>query len=148
MQHLYYLTKKQRKMIFAVMLEPLMVFRKNSVRERTSSSDLILSDMRKEPGIKTVYTVADNRPAAFMTRFFTDMLIKTSLVAAQEEVPPLLFVFDDFEILPKFEQLHEGLIYGPSAGLSFMLLTDNLKTFTTITVATVWKTLLPTLLIS
>lgn len=76
------------------------------------------------------------------------MLIKTSLVAAQEEVPPLLFVFDDFEILPKFEQLHEGLIYGPSAGLSFMLLTDNLKTFTTITVATVWKTLLPTLLIS
>lgn len=128
MQHLYYLTKKQRKMIFAVMLEPLMVFRKNSVRERTSSSDLILSDMRKEPGIKTVYTVADNRPAAFMTRFFTDMLIKTSLVAAQEEeVSPLLFVFDDFEILPKFGQLHEGLIYGPSAGLSFMLLTDNLK---------------------
>lgn len=56
-------------MIFAVMLEPLMVFRKNSVRERTSSSDLILSDLRKEPGIKTVYTVADNRPAAFMTRF-------------------------------------------------------------------------------
>lgn len=93
-----------------------MVFRKNSVRERTSSSDLILSDLRKEPGIKTVYTVADNRPAAFMTRFFTDMLIKTSLVAAQEEVLPLLFVFDDFEILPKFGQLHEGLIYGAVGG--------------------------------
>ena len=128
MQHLYYLTKKQRKMIFAVMLEPLMVFRKNSVRERTSSSDLILSDLRQSSDIRTIYTVADNRPAAFMTRFFTDMLIKTCLDGARKkEMPPLLFVFDDFELLPEFNLLHEGLTYGPAAGMSFMLLTDNLK---------------------
>lgn len=128
MQHLYYLTKEQRKQVFAMLLEPLMVFRKNSVRERTSSSDLLLSDLRQKSGIKTIYTVADNRPAAFMTRFFTDMLIKTSLSAPQgDKRPPLLFVFDDFEILPKFEQLRDGLRYGSAAGLSFMLLTDNLK---------------------
>ena len=127
MQHLYYLTKKQRKMIFAVMLEPLMVFRKNSVRERTSSSDLILSDLQKS-GIKTVYAVSDNRPAAFMTRFFIDMLIKTCLGQTQKASSlPLLFVFDDFEILPKFDLLCEGLKYGPTSKMAFMLLTDNLK---------------------
>lgn len=135
MQHLYYLTKKQRKTIFAMMLEPLMVFRKNSVRERTSSSDLALRDIRGKRDaltgvwqVCTVYTVADNRPAAFMTRFFMDMLIKTNLELYQHKSPfPLLFVFDDFEIMPKFNMLEQGLIHGPQARMSFLLLTDNIK---------------------
>ena len=128
MQHLYYLTKKQRKKIFAMMLEPLMVFRKNSVRERTSSSDIVLSELRDTSEIKTIYMVADNKSSAFMTRFLVDMILKTCLSETdKEEKSPLMFVFDDFEILPKFSLLHEGLEHGENLGLSFMLLTDNLK---------------------
>ena len=128
MQHLYYLTKKQRKKIFAMMLEPLMIFRKNSIRERTSASDVFLSELKDNADIKTIYTIADNKPAAFMTRFLVDMVIKESLNKAEtEKQNPLMFVLDDFEILPKFILLHEGLRQGETAGLSFMLLTDSLK---------------------
>lgn len=135
MQHLFYLTKKQRKMIFAMMLEPLSVFRKDSIRERTSSSDFSMSEARGERNQKTrewqvatIYVTADNRSAAFMTRFFVDMLIKTNMEEFHHKSPyPLLFVLDDFEGLPKFSLLNEGLARGFEVRMSFLLLTDNLK---------------------
>lgn len=135
MQHLFYLTKKQRKIIFAMMLEPLSAFRKSSIRERTSMSDLSFAEIRGKRNsdsgsfdVTTVYTVADNRQSSLLTRFFVDMIINANLENYHNMAPlPLLFVMDDFEILPKFYSLSEGLIHGPEARMSFLLLTDNLK---------------------
>lgn len=134
LQHLFYLTKKQRKIIFSMMLEPLSAFRKNSVRERTSMSDLSFAEVRgnrQSDGsfdVTTVYMVADNKHSSLMTRFFTDMIINANLENHRSMAPlPLMFVMDDFEILPKFHALQEGLVHGPEARMSFLLLTDNLK---------------------
>ena len=135
MRHLFYLTRKQRQIIFTMLLEPLSVFRKNSVRERTVSSDLSFGDVRgiRNPQtgkwqVSTIYSIAENRHSSFLTKFFTDMIIGTNLKMSAEEAPfPLLFVLDDFELLPKFDLLNEGLTHGAAARLSFLLLTDNLK---------------------
>lgn len=134
MQHLYYLSRKQRKIIFTIMLGPLAVFRKNSIRERTSASDISLKQVR---GMKTpdgqwapssVYTVSDNRASAFMVKFFADMIIETGLKKREEQAPlPLLAVMDDFERLPNFKMLHEGLTHGAAEEMSFLLLTDGVK---------------------
>ena len=133
MQHLYYLSRKQRKIIFTLMLAPLSVFRKNSVRERTSLSDISLNQVRgmvsRDGKLRpvTLYTVADSRSSAFMVKFFVDMLIEKNLRESENKEAPLLFVMDDFERLPKFSRLSEGLTYGPSRNMSFLLLTDGLK---------------------
>ena len=133
MQHLYYLSRKQRKIIFTLMLAPLSVFRKNSVRERTSLSDISLNQVRgmvsRDGKLRpvTLYTVADSRSSAFMVKFFVDMLIEKNLRESENKEAPLLFVMDDFERLPKFSRLSEGLTHGPSRNMSFLLLTDGLK---------------------
>lgn len=135
MQHLFYLTRKQRKIIFAMMLEPLSAFRKSSVRERTSMSDFSFAEVRgykdsltNELKVSTVYLVADNRQSSLLTRIFVDMVIGANLENYQNMVElPLMFVMDDFEILPKFNLLREGLTHGLDAKMSFLLLTDNLK---------------------
>ncbi len=133
MQQLYYLTRRQRRIIFTMMLSPLMVFRKSNIRSRTSLSDFTLAQMR---GIKsddgwrvtTVYSVADAvKSSSVMSRFLFDMLIAYHLNHKKNDGPfPISFVLDDFERLPKLSMLTKGLVKAKSENLSFMMLTDGL----------------------
>lgn len=135
MQNIFYLSKKQRQIIFTIMLAPLAVFRKSSVRERTSVSDISLEQVRGSKNsdgsllATSIYMVSDNRASAFMTRFLVDMIIENNLHDnSQDPVEnPILFVMDDFERLPKFSSLTEGLTHGLDKKMSFLILTDGLK---------------------
>lgn len=133
MQQLYYLTRRQRRIIFTMMLSPLMVFRKSNIRERTSLSDFTLAQMRgtrhdEQWRVTTVYSVADAvKSSAVMSRFLFDMLIAHYTKHKKSEGHfPICFVLDDFERLPKLSMLTEGLTKAKSAHLSFMMLTDGL----------------------
>ena len=133
MQQLYYLTRRQRRIIFTMMLSPLMVFRKSNIRERTSLSDFTLAQMRgirhdEQWRVTTVYSVADAvKSSSVMSRFLFDMLIAYHLKHKKGEgYFPISFVLDDFERLPKLSMLTEGLTKAKSKNLSFMMLTDGL----------------------
>lgn len=135
MQNIFYLSKKQRQIIFTIMLAPLAVFRKSSIRERTSVSDISLSQVRgskKYDGSlmpTSIYMVSDNRASAFMTRFLVDMIIEGNIHDNNQKSvnSPILFVMDDFERLPKFLFLSEALTHGLDEKMSFLILTDGLK---------------------
>lgn len=135
MQNIFYLSKKQRQIIFTIMLSPLEVFRKSSVRERTSVSDLSIVQVRGNKNsdgslvATSIYMVSDNRASAFMTRFLVDMIIGSNLHENSQglEENPILFVMDDFERLPKFSFLTEGLTHGLEKKMSFLILTDGLR---------------------
>ena len=133
MQQLYYLTRRQRRIIFTMMLSPLMVFRKSNIRERTSLSDFTLMQMRgmkydEQWHVSTVYCVADAvKSSSVMSRFLFDMLIAYHLRHKKDEgYFPISFVLDDFERLPRLSMLTKGLAKAKTENLSFMMLTDGL----------------------
>lgn len=132
LEYLFYLTSKQRTIVFNMIMEPLSIFRNQAVRERTSMSDFSNADVKgiqdvfsKEYMPVTIYSSASNSVSKFMTKFFIDMMIDTNINGQGEY--PLVFVLDDFENLPRFDALNEGLTRGFSSGVSFLLLTDSLS---------------------
>lgn len=134
MQQLYYLTRKQRRIIFTMLMAPLTVFRKSNIRARTSLSDFSLKQIRgiRKEGdwrVTTLYTVADAvKSAGVMSRFLLDMLIAVNLRQYPEVGPfPIAFILDDFERLPKLAMLTTGITQGSETRMSFMMLTDGLR---------------------
>lgn len=129
------LSRKQRSMLMMGVLSPLSVFRKHSIRERTSVSDFSLKYARgmkdNKTGdwhVNTTYLIANNKDSAFMTRLMVDMLIERNLEKHKSAYRnPILFVFDDMEVLPKFQSLQKGLLQGAKTNVGFLLLTDGLK---------------------
>ena len=132
LQQVFYLSSKQRSIIFSMLVNSLSIFRHSSVRERTSSSDFCIRQSRgiKNPEtgkweVVTVYSVSGNKSVDFINRLFIDMLIKDNIDKQQDVGPfPLLFVLDDMEQQPRYEYVTEGLIYGPHSKMSFLLLSD------------------------
>lgn len=134
LQQLYYLTRNQRKIVFTMLMAPLTVFRKSNVRERTSLSDFSLRQLRgfKDGGewkATTLYLIADAVKASkFMSRLMIDMLIGINAGNPSNRGPfPLALVLDDFEQLPKFSKLSEGLLQGAEVKMPLMMLTDGLQ---------------------
>lgn len=133
LQHLYFLSRKQRSIIFPMLFKPLSVFRNSAVRERTSASDFCASSLRgiKNPQsgkweVVTVYNVAGRKSVDFIGKFFIDMMIESNLAQPKGHFP-LLFLIDDFENQPRFYSLIDGLIHGEQARMSFLLLSENLQ---------------------
>lgn len=135
LQHLSYLSKKQRSIVASVIIKPMSVFRNPSIRERTSLSDFNLSQSR---GIKransddwdvvTIYCSAGSRTSQFMSRLMMEMLISNNISNQTSRGPfPILFVLDNFERIPKINSLVSGLTSGTYVKMSFLLLTSDLK---------------------
>lgn len=135
LQQLFYLSRKQRSIIFPMLINPLSIFRNSNIRERTSTSDFYLHQSRgiKNPEtgkweVVTIYNISGNKSVDFMGKLFVDMLIENNIVPQRGYGPyPLLFVFDDIEQQPRYESLVEGLIHGLHSRMSFLLLGDYVK---------------------
>lgn len=135
LQELFYLSRKQRSIIFPMLINPLSIFRNSNIRERTSTSDFYLHQSRgienPETGkweVVTIYNVSGNKSVDFMGKLFIDMLIENNIVPQKGYGPyPLLFVLDDIEQQPRYESLVEGLIHGSHSRMSFLLLADYVK---------------------
>lgn len=135
LQQLFYLSRKQRSIIFPMLINPLSVFRNTVVRERTSSSDFYMYQSRgiKNPQsgkweVVTIYNITGNRAVDFIGKLFIDMLIDSNINPAKGYGPfPIVFVIDDVEQQPRYDSLLEGLIHGPHSRMSFLLLSDYVK---------------------
>ena len=131
LRQIFYLSKKQRNIVFPMLLKPLTVFRNKVVRERTSVSDFYL---RQSRGVKnqygvwqvsTVYNVYNND---YMSRFFMDMLIEDALTVHRNSGGyPLMVVMDDLAKLPKYNSLEDGVGSGLNAKVSFLLVSNDLQ---------------------
>ena len=128
LRQISYLSRKQRSIIFPMMLKPLSMFRSGSLRERTSSSDFYSKDVfgvvnaegKKVP--VTVYIVAAGKKTKFVSRFMIDVLLYLQLKKEpQKGECPLLYVFDDLAEIPPFENLGAGLRNGAKKNMSFLL---------------------------
>lgn len=135
LRQLFYLSRKQRSIIFPMILNPLSLFRNSNIRERTSTSDFYMYQSRgiknlenNEWEVVTIYSVSGNKSTEFMNKLFVDMLIDSNISPSKGYGPyPLLFVMDDVEQQPRYESLIEGLIHGPHSKMSFLLCSDYVK---------------------
>lgn len=132
-EYLNNLSRKQRWVVFSIVLDSLSLFRKKSIRERTSLSDFSVHDIRgvvnEETGEKevvTVYSGAYTRESAFMTAFFLDMLLVAN-IQSKNNSSPVLFVLDDFELLPRLKLLGDILDVKEEANISSMFLTNEIE---------------------
>lgn len=130
LRQLFYLSKKQRNIVFPIVFKPLMVFRNKIVRERTCLSDFYL---RQSRGIKTaqgvwqpttIYNVYNND---YMSRFFVDMLIEDALLVHRSAGGyPIVFVMDDLAKVPVYNSLVDGVQSSLGSNISFLLVSNNL----------------------
>lgn len=135
LRQLFCLSRKQRGIIFPMLINPLSIFRNSNVRERTSASDFYMFQSRgiKNPEtnqweVVTIYSISGNKSLDFISKLFVDMLIDSNINPAKGYGPyPLLFVMDNIEQQPRYDSLIEGLIHGSHAKMSFLLLSDYMK---------------------
>lgn len=135
LQQLFYMSRKQRSIIFPMLINPLAVFRNANIRERTSTCDFSISQSRgiKNPEtgaweLVTVYNIAGSKSVDFVGKMFMDMIISKNISPQENYGPfPLLFVIDDIEQQPKYEELTNGLMHASQSQSSFLLLSDYVK---------------------
>lgn len=135
LEKLFYLSRKQRSIIFPMVINPLSVFRNASVRERTSTSDFYMYQSRgiKNPEsgnweVVTIYSISGNKAVDFINKLFIDLLVDNNIVPQKGYGPfPLLFVMDDIEQQPRYNSLIEGLIHGSHSRMVFLLCSDYVK---------------------
>lgn len=130
-EHMIHLSKKQRKVVFSIIIEALSPFRKKTIRERTSLCDFdpnylrgIFNPRKEKNSLVTVYVSAYTEASLFLTGMFVNALLSKKNLSKNTETP-LLFVIDDFESLPKFKNLNEAMTDAKQNNLSFMLLTNS-----------------------
>ena len=129
LRQMFYLSGKQRSVIFPMVLNPLSVFRLSSVRERTSTSDFEMSQLRKTfaDKVQTIYCVAGDKNVNFINKLFVDMALHHCLIhAPRQNERPLLWIFDNLEQQPEYKSLTKALDEAPKRNLAFILTASSL----------------------
>ena len=129
LQQLFYLSSKQRSVIFPMLFNPLSVFRISSVRERTSTSDFAMSQLRTTYAekVQTFYCVAGDKNVNFINKLFVDMALHHILLHPQrDEDRPLLWIFDNLEQQPEYKSLTKALNEAEKHNMSLVLTADSL----------------------
>lgn len=134
LRQLYYLSYKQRSIIFPMFLKPLLIFRNPQVRERTSGNDFKLSMLRgyRQPQTEqwlpvTVYSTANTKSTKFISRLFMETALRFQLNEHRGKGPlPMLVVMDDVGQMLRVRTLKEAVARGPRMKISFLLLCNSL----------------------
>ncbi len=133
LKELISLSKKQRQIIFPMMLKSLMVFRNAQVRERTTGNDFKMSMLR---GIRqnktvcpvTVYSTANTKSTKFVSRLFIEVALHFNLSEIHgNRLLPLVVVMDDVAQMMKVQTLREAVARGRRRSVSFLLLCNSLS---------------------
>ena len=129
LQQLFYLSRKQRSVIFPMLFNPLSVFRNSAVRERTSTSDFTLSQLRTtyDDKVNTIYCVSGDKNVNFLNKLFVDMLLKQTMSQpVRENERPLLWVFDNIERQPEYKNLAKALSLAEKWQMAFVITAASL----------------------
>lgn len=129
LQQLFYLSHKQRSVIFPMLFNPLSIFRIPSVRERTSTSDFCISQLHSTYADKicTIYCVSGDKNVNFINKLFVDMLMYSSLMfRKQKNGRSLLWIFDNLEQQPEYQSLPQALEKAKDYNMGFVLTAGSL----------------------
>lgn len=134
LQQFLYLSKQQRQLVFAYVLKPLRVFLHQTLRERTSSNDLRMTDLRgminpntKKPEPITIYSAANTKTSKFVSRLFIEMLMHYGVLQDNgENKLPVLLVIDDAGQMMRVSGLTDCVAKGPALKTSILLISNSL----------------------
>lgn len=129
LRQLFYLSHKQRSVVFPMMFNPLSIFRVSSVRERTSTSDFSIIMPRKtfEDRVSTIYCVSGEKNVNFINKLFVDMLMHHYCsLSLNTKDRPLLWVFDNLEQQPEYKSLAHALQVADKHNMAFVLTATSL----------------------
>ncbi len=134
LKQLISLSKTQRKIVFSMLLKPLMIFRNPQIRERTTGSDFslsVLSGIKSNDGKKTepvtLYSTANTKSTKFVARMFVETLFRYHLSKTKSaDGLPIFVVMDDVGQMLKIRTLKEAVARGPRKNISFLLLCNSL----------------------
>ena len=129
LQQLFYLSRKQRSVIFPMLFNPLSVFRNTSVRERTSTSDFKMSQLRTSYAekVQTIYCVSGDKNINFINKLFVDIALHHIVMhASQEDERPLLWIFDNLEQQPEYKALSRALEVSETQNMAMVLTAGSL----------------------
>ncbi|MDR1025990.1 MAG: type IV secretory system conjugative DNA transfer family protein [Lactobacillus sp.] len=133
LEYLFYLSRKQRKIVFTLILEIMAMFRLPNIRQRTSVSDVTNVQLRGakddiEGKIKpvTVYIKAKSETAKLLARFMFDVMMDLNM-QLKKHLNPVIVVIDDFDKFGKLNSLIDILKSGFEKNISSLLLTHNFE---------------------
>lgn len=130
LRQLFYLSQKQRNVIFPMLFNLLSVFKNSSIRERTSTCDFSLNQIRASynDNVSTVYSVIENRELGLVSSLFVDRILNYNcLLKNASQYRPLLFVFDNLELQPKYSLLSHALSVAEKQNMAFILTTNSIN---------------------
>lgn len=134
-QQLFYLSRKQRQIVFPMIMKPMFAFRNECVRERTCGNDFNLGQLR---GIRnqqtknwepiTIYAIAGNKSTKFVNGLLIEMMMSKVMSDYHFKGPfPVTMVIDDVGQMPKIRGLAEAVAKGPYFKMSTLLLCNSLQ---------------------
>ncbi len=133
LEYIFYLSRRQRSIVFGMILKSLSIFKYREARERTSISDLKNSDFNG-PAPITVYSVVKDEASAFMTR-----LLFAAISCTGKKV---LFIADGLEEMGKISGLSEKILEKENA---YLLLTQDIRKLENLYGTEGWKEILESL---
>lgn len=129
LQQLFYLSQKQRSVIFPMLFNPLSLFRNSSVRERTSTSDFSIADLRStyDDPVTTVYSISGDKNINFINKLFVDMLLYYHMASSSKKGErPLQFIFDNAEQQPEYKSLSRAMHEADARNIGLVLTANSL----------------------
>lgn len=134
LRQLSYLSKKQRGIVFPMVLKPLKVFRNPAVREKTSSNDFYMQSLRgyKNNDAKkwepvTVYCTANTKSTKFISRMFLEIMLRQNLQGHKYKGPfPLMVITDDIGQMLKINGLFDCAARAPLLRMAFLFVCNSL----------------------
>lgn len=134
LRQLAYLSKRQREVVFPMILKPLKVFRNPIIREKTSGNDFGVAKLRgwRNPETQcwepvTVYCTASTKSSKFVSRLFIEAVMRQNLQGFKFKGPfPAAVIMDDVGQMLKVEGLLNAVSKGAMNKMSFVLLCNSL----------------------
>ena len=132
LEYLFYLSRKQRKIVFTLIMGALSPFGVSNIRERTSVSDFTNEQLRGIQDINgnvsptTVYVKAASKEAKSVARFMLSVMGETN-IKLNKNLNPVAVIVDDFEKFGKINNLGNLLDKGGEKNVSFLLIGQDLQ---------------------
>lgn len=134
LRQLVYLSKRQREVVFPMILKPLKVFRNPVIREKTSGNDFGVAKLRgwRNPETQcwepvTIYCTATTKSSKFVSRLFIETIMRQNLQGFKFKGPfPVAVIIDDVGQMLKVEGLLNAVSKGARNKMSFVLLCNSL----------------------
>lgn len=129
LEYLFYLSRKQRKIIFTLIMNMLSVFRLDHIRQATAISDFSNGQLRGLKNIHgklrpvTLYIKASSEEAKTIAKLMLGVVLEYNMHSSSKA--PIAVVLDDFDKFGKIQFLNRVLKKGQEVNISSLLIAQD-----------------------